>query len=107
MGTVPTNRVLLILLFFPALVRARALLRRAGGAAHHGAAFLDDVARIGCPVLMRLQPAAGIVLAVESVWIRFLLRGAAATATEDAVQEAHARESMPGRLRSSRSASAA
>ena len=96
MGTVPTNRVLLILLFFPALVRARALLRRAGGAAHHGAAFLDHVARIGCPVLMRLQPAAGITFTLERVGIGLLFGGAAATAAEDAVTEAHGRSLCRG-----------
>jgi hypothetical protein len=85
------DRVLLILLFLPALVRTRALLRRAGRAAHHGAAFLDHVAGICGPVFVRLQPAAGITFTLERVGIGLLFGGAAATAAEDAVKEAHGR----------------
>ena len=96
MGTVPTNRVLLILLFFPALVRTRALLRRAGRAAHHRAAVLDHVAGIGGPVFVRLQPAAGITFTLERVGIGLLFGGAATTAAEDAVKEAHGRSLCRG-----------
>jgi ABC-type polar amino acid transport system ATPase subunit len=88
-------------LFFPALVRGRTFLWRAAGAAHHRAAFLDHVTRIGGSVLVRLQPAARIVFPIERVRIRLLLRGAAAAAAEDPVEETDVAKSMP-RLRGQR-----
>ena len=62
---------------------------RAAGTAHDGAALFDDVAWIGLAVLLGLEPAARIVIALERLGIALLARGSAAAATKDAVKEAH------------------
>src|SRR5436309_2326469 len=87
-------------MLLPALLGCRSLLRGAARAAHHRAAFLDDVTRVGGSVLVRLQAAPRVVLAVERARICFLLRGATATPAEDAVEETHRRSLCGARLRS-------
>ena len=73
----------------------RAVLRRSAGAAHDGAALLDDVTRIGRAVLVALQAATGVVLALE------LRRAAAAGAAAKLLKEPpeHCR-SVPATLQS-------
>jgi hypothetical protein len=82
------------LLLLPPLLGRRPLLRGTGRAAHDRAAFLDDVARVRTPVLLGLEAAARVVLALERMRIGLLLRSAAATPAEDSVEESH----RPGSL---------
>jgi hypothetical protein len=57
----------LVALLRAPLVRRRVLLRRAAGAAHRRPVLLDDVARIGMAVLVRLDAAARVAGPVEPV----------------------------------------
>jgi hypothetical protein len=86
----PSSRLLL----FPPLFGRRPLLWRTAGAAHGRAAFLDDVARVGAAVLLGLEPAPRVVLALERLRIGFLLRSAAAAPAQDAVEEPHRPRSL-------------
>ena len=56
-----------------ALVRRRVFLRRAARRGHHDTFVLDDLSRIGVPVLVTLYAAARIALAIECVNVAFLL----------------------------------
>src|SRR5918911_1498762 len=107
MGQAPsgclTRRASRLTLLLAPLLGRRVLLRRAARPAHRDASFLDDLARIGVPVLVRLDAAAGIAGAVERVRVGLLLRRGAAAAPEDAVEEAHRGHSTPYCRDSSRS----
>ena len=52
-----------------------ALLRYTAWTAHDDAVLLDDVPRIGAPVLLALNPAARVVIPVERMRIALLPRG--------------------------------
>src|SRR5689334_3946941 len=65
----------------PALIGREVFLRRAAGAAHHDAGLLDELGRLRVPILVGLDTAARVALAVERVWIALLLVRAVLLAT--------------------------